>query len=96
MKTRPRHLIAALAALAGLSAPSPTVLPFHAAPLATVTASAAALKHESKPRRRAGAFFNFTPPRDRGGCFKHFTLNQRQRRKFNRQRHAAGDKTAFA
>lgn len=32
----------------------------------------------------------------RYGIFKHFTLNQRQRRKFNRQRHAAGYRKAFA
>ena len=28
--------------------------------------------------------------------FAHSSLNQRQRRQFNRQRHAAGDKKAFA
>lgn len=32
----------------------------------------------------------------RGGLFKHFTLSQRQRRKFNRQRAGAGDRRAFA
>jgi hypothetical protein len=93
---RPSTMLAAIAFIAaasGISAPS--MLPFHAAPSASVLASSLAVKTDTTSRRRAGAFFKCAPPRDRGGCFKHFTLNQRQRRKFNRGRHAAGDRRAF-
>jgi poly(3-hydroxybutyrate) depolymerase len=96
MKARPRHLITALAALAGLSAPSTaTMLPFNAAPVASI-ASSSAMKSAQSPRRHL-PFFNYQTPANpyHGGLFKHFKLNQRQRRKFNRQRHAAGIKKSF-
>ena len=99
MKTRPRHLITALAALAGLSGPSAAnMLPFNAAPAATVAVSGAAAKTTQSPRRQRLPFFNFETPKNpyRGSLFKHGNLNQRQRRKYNRSRHAAGFKNAFA
>ena len=91
---RPFLMLAALIAASGISAPS--MLAFNASPSASILASSFAVKNDTRTRRRAGAFFKFTPPRDRGGCFRHFSLNQRQRRKFNRGRHAAGDRRAFA
>ena len=97
MKTRPRHLVTALAALAGMSAPTAAnIMPIHAAPTASIAASSAALKTTQSPRRHL-PFFNFETPKNpfRAKIFKHSSLSQRQRRKFNRQRNAAGIKNAF-
>lgn len=98
MKSRPRHIITALAALAGLAAPSPSVImPINAAPAASIAASSMALKNTQQHRKHL-PFFNYQTPKNRmdGKLFKHFKLFQRQRRKLNRQRNAAGFKGAFA
>jgi hypothetical protein len=72
-------------------------MPIHAAQTATLAASSSALKTTQSPRRHL-PFFNYQTPKNpwRGGLFKHSSLNQRQRRKYNRQRNAAGFKNAFA
>lgn len=92
-------LAIALAAVAGLA---PSVQSAPAAPQAAVSsaqsskqASASAIgyrmlfRRETEDQRRGARFTN------QGAMFRHFSLNQRQRRKYNRQRNAAGIKGAF-
>ncbi len=92
--TRPLRAFSALLALAGLSGMTPSMA-------LTNAASPPSMKHLLMPpvqatqtvskRSLAGFGRGYST-----GLFKHSHLSQRQRRKFNRQRHAAGDKKAFA
>lgn len=97
MKPNKTSLVAALAAISGLAAPSPTTLAGNALPNASIIASSVAAHNNQKMARHL-PFFNLLKPKNpwKGKLFNHFHLSQRQRRKFNRQRHAAGFKNAFA
>lgn len=80
--------VAALCGMNGPASPGPTT---HA----TVVASRSARATNAVARRQApvgirGSLYNASR------MFAHAALNQRQRRQFNRQRHAAGDRKAFA
>lgn len=82
----------ALAASSGLGASPQVITAGHSA---TVTASRSAQLSLTRVHRQApiglrGSLYRAS------GLFKHSSLNQRQRRKLNRQRFAAGDKKAFA
>lgn len=81
-----------LAAFSGFGSSPQVISPGHSA---TVSASRSAQLSLTKVRQQApiglrGSLYRAS------GISNHFTLNQRQRRKFNRQRFAAGDKKAFA
>lgn len=96
MKPNMLSLAVAMATSATLAAPSPTTM----VPI-TANASVVASAHASRTGQsmsRHLPFFNLLKPKNpwRGKLFNHFHLSQRQRRKYNRQRHAAGFKNAFA
>lgn len=87
----PFRMIAALAALAGLGTPA-NLPPMNAAQ----AASSYALRFCNPAYGEQAAAMLRASLRRAGRMFRHFDLNQRQRRKLNRQRHAAGVKRAFA
>lgn len=88
-KTGVGIILAALALGASGSIPSMTSAP------ASVTASRSASLTASTVKRQAPATLKGSLYRA-STMFAHSSLNQRQRRKFNRQRNAGGDRKAFA
>jgi hypothetical protein len=90
-------LVAALAALtAGILPVNTMSLTNNAAQSAAQLASQnAAIRVGMRQRSKLPAYL-LNSGSSRGGMFKHFTLSQRHRRKFNRQRFAGGDRRAFA
>ena len=91
-RVTPFRMIAALAALAGLGTPA-NLPPMNAAQAASCK-SPWCFYNEGSTEMAARLLL--ASVRRAGRMFRHFDLNQRQRRKLNRQRHAAGVKRAFA
>lgn len=94
-KHNARHLLATLAALAIAPSVQSNVMTLHTAPGASINAAHAAIAAPSRVRRQSPLLLRGNLYRS-AGLFKHCDMNQRQRRKFNRQRNAAGIKKAFA
>jgi hypothetical protein len=81
-----------LAALCGMGSAS---MPQFTNAASVAHASRAAKAQETAVRRQSPQLLRGSLHKT-SGMFAHSYLNQRQRRKFNRQRWAAGDKKAFA
>lgn len=95
MKSKMNAIMATAMAMAASAHGMPSNTMVLHPPVGTVAASKHALRTPTAVRRQ-------NPMLLRGAMWKpnsiqgHFYLNQRQRRKYNRQRHANGIKNAFA